>query len=79
LFGKGEERLKFSSTEIVFFASCLNFDKATRTGHDYIHVDLGVTIFGVIEIENDLIFEEANTDGGYGGAEGIGGHAPSDL
>jgi len=63
----------------MFFASCLNFDKATRTGHDYIHVDLGVTIFGVIEIENDLIFEEADTDGGYGGTEGIGGHAPSDL
>jgi hypothetical protein len=63
----------------MFFATSLNFDKATRTGHDYIHVDLGVTIFGVIEIENDLIFEEADTDGGYGGTEGIGGHAPSDL
>jgi len=63
----------------MFFASCLNFDKATSTGHDYIHVDLGVAIFGVIEIENDLIFEEADTDGGYGGAQGIGGHAPSDL
>jgi hypothetical protein len=71
--------LKFSSTEIMFFASCLNFDKATRTGHDNIHVDLGVAIFGVVEIENDLIFEEADTDGGDGGAEGISGHAPSDL
>jgi len=40
---------------------------------------LGVTIFGVIEIENDLIFEEADTDGGYGGAERIGGHAPCYL
>ena len=40
---------------------------------------MGVTIFGVIEIENDLIFEEADTDGGNGGAEGISGHAPSDL
>jgi len=79
LFGKGEERLKFSSTEIMFFASCLNFDKSTRTGHDYIHVDLGVAIFGVIKIENDLIFEKTDTDGGDGGAEGIGSHAPSDL
>jgi hypothetical protein len=79
LFGKGKEGLKLSSTEIMFFASCLNFDKATRTGHDYIHVDLGVPIFGVIQIENDLIFEEADTDGGNGGAEGISGHAPSDL
>jgi hypothetical protein len=71
--------LEFFPAEIVFFASCLNFDKATRTGHDYIHVDLGVAIFGVIQIENDLIFEEADTDGGDGGAEGISGHAPSDL
>jgi hypothetical protein len=63
----------------MFFASCLNFDKATRTGHDYIHVDLGVTIFGVIEIENDLIFEEANTDGSDWGAERISGHAPCYL
>jgi hypothetical protein len=79
LFSEGEEGLEFFAAKVVFFAACLDFDKATCTGHDYIHVDLGVTIFGIIQIEYDLIFEEADADGGDGGAEGIGGHAPSDL
>jgi hypothetical protein len=79
LFSKGEERLEFFAAKVVFFAARLNFDKATRTGHDDIHVDLGVAIFGVIQIKYDLIFEEADTDGGDGGTERIGGHAPCDL
>jgi hypothetical protein len=71
--------LEFVAAKVVFFAACLNFDKATRSSHDYIHVDLGVAIFGVIQIKYDLIFEEADADGGDGGTEGIGGHAPCDL
>jgi hypothetical protein len=79
LFREGEKGLEFVAAKVVFFAARLNFDKATRTGHDDIHVDLGVAIFGVIQIKYDLIFEEADADGGDGGTEGIGGHAPSDL
>jgi hypothetical protein len=79
LFSEGEEGLEFVAAKVVFFAACLDFHKATRSSHDYIHVDLGVAIFGVIKIENDLIFEEPDTNSGDGGTEGIGGHAPSDL
>jgi hypothetical protein len=71
--------LEFFPAEIVFLPACLNFHQAACPRHDDVHIDLGIPILGVVQVEEREIIQEADTDCGNGSAEGIGGHFSGKL
>jgi hypothetical protein len=79
LSGQSQEGLEIFVTEIMLFSSGLDFDEPSGSGHDHIHIDLGIAVFRVIQIEDRLVFEQADTDGGDRSAERIRGHFPRKL
>ena len=46
------------------FGSGLDFDKAAIFGHDDVHVDFGLRVFFVSQIEEDFIVDDADAGGG---------------
>jgi hypothetical protein len=76
---QSEERLEFFPAEIVFFPACLYFDQAACPRHDDVHVDLGIPILGVVQVEKWEIVQEADTDRSNGSAQGIGSHFSGKL
>ena len=45
-----------------FFAGALHFDESAAAGHHDVHVDLGVDVFDVIEIEHRPAVDDAHAD-----------------
>jgi hypothetical protein len=79
LSGQSQEGLEIFVTEIMLFPSGLDFDEPSGSGHDDIHIDLGIAVFRVIQIEDGLVFEQSDADGGDRGAEWIRGHFSGKL
>jgi hypothetical protein len=71
--------LEFFPAKIVFFPACLYFYQATSPSHDDVHIDLGIPILGVVQVEKWEIVQEADTDRSNGIAEWIGGHFSGKL
>jgi hypothetical protein len=71
--------LEFFPAKIVFFPACLYFYQATCSRHDDVHIDLGIPILGVVQVEKREIVQEADTDRSNGSAEWIGGHFSGKL
>ena len=46
------------------FRRALNLDKFPRAGADNVHINFGVGIFDVGEIENRRVFDNPDADGG---------------
>jgi hypothetical protein len=76
---QSEEGLEFFPAKIVFFPACLYFYQATCSRHDDVHIDLGIPILGVVQVEEWEIVQEADTDRSNGSAEGIGSHFSGKL
>jgi hypothetical protein len=67
---EGEHGMELRFIEGRFFAAALEFDESLVIGHDKVHIDLGVDVFGVAEIEEGRVLDQSDTDGGDGVEEG---------
>ena len=66
---KLEQSIQLASAKCGFFAAALDFDELAAAGHYQVHVDLRVFIFCIIEIEQLLVIEQADADGGHTNAD----------
>ena len=85
-FGEVEELVELGSGVAAAFGGGLGFDEAAVGGHDDIHVDVGLGIFFVAEVEQGASVDDADGDGadhllerglleGAGFDEGVEGEA----
>jgi len=79
LSGQSQKGLEIFVAEIMLFSSGLDFDEPSGSGHDHIHIYLGVAVFRVIQIEDGLVFEQSDADGGDGSAERVRVHFSGKL
>src|SRR5262249_29534803 len=63
-FSKGEHGGELGLGEGLLFAGTLDFDELAVGGHDEVHVDGGVLVLEIIEVEEGLTIDHAHADGG---------------
>ena len=61
---------KRSREKLTLLAGALNLDNLAFRVHHDVHVDFGVRIFLVIEVEHKAAFNQTNADGGNHTARG---------
>jgi capsular polysaccharide biosynthesis protein len=54
--------VKFFIAKIVLFPARLDFDEATCSSHHDIHIDLGIPILGVVQIEKGHLIDETHAN-----------------
>jgi len=62
--GGGDHLFELDGAEDIFFAAALEFHEVEFVGHDDIHIDAGVAVFDVVEVDEDLVVHDADTHGG---------------
>ena len=60
----------FFAGESCFFAAALDFHELAFFGHDDVEVDGGVSVFGVVQVEEGFAFVYSSADGGDELSEG---------
>lgn len=63
---EGEHFAKGVGGEGFGLGGALDFDEASGSGHDDVHVGLGFGVFFVAEVEELLVFDDSDADGGEG-------------
>lgn len=63
--GGGDHLFELGGAEDVFFAAALEFYEIEFIGHDDIHIDAGVAVFDVVEIDKDFAVHDAHAHGGH--------------
>jgi hypothetical protein len=71
--------VEFFIAEIVLLSTRLDFHKATCSSHHDIHIDLGVPILGVVQIEKGHLIDEAHANRGDRSAYRVSGHFSREL
>jgi capsular polysaccharide biosynthesis protein len=54
--------VKFFTAEIVLLSTRLDFHEATCSSHHDIHIDLGIPILGVVQIEKGNLIDETHAN-----------------
>ena len=65
VLGKHQQFMQLRFAEWLTFSRALNFDNATRTGHDEICIRARIGIFGVIKVRHGHILVDAAGQGGH--------------
>jgi hypothetical protein len=68
---EGEHGMELRFVERGFFAAALEFDETLVIGHNEVHIDLSIDVFGVAEIEEGRILDHSDTDSGDGVEEWV--------
>jgi hypothetical protein len=61
--GKFQQRLQLTVVERGLFPTALNLDELLFPGHDNVHVDGGIMIFYIIEVQDGLAGNNPHADG----------------
>ena len=59
-----EQSVETLAVEGRLLAGTLEFDHLTRIGGDEVHVDLGVAVLGIIQVEQGVAVDDAHGNGG---------------
>lgn len=62
--GGGDHLFELGRAEDIFFAAALEFHEVELVGHDDIHIDAGVPVFDVVEVDEDFAIHDADAHGG---------------
>ena len=62
---KIEKCVKFAAIKGLPFGGALNLNKLAGSGHGYIDIDIGPTVFNGGEVKKELAIDNAATDGGH--------------
>ena len=63
--GGGDHLFELVGAEDIFFAAALEFHEIEFVGHDDIHIDAGIAVFDVVEIDEHFAVHDAHAHGGH--------------
>src|SRR5262245_5513297 len=63
-FGELEERREVVIAKRRFFTRALDLDEPATASHDDVHIDVGIDVLGIFEIEYRFAINNADTDCG---------------
>src|SRR5262249_58837353 len=67
-----EQAVELTAVERRLLAAGLHLDEVAAAGHHQVQVDVGVAVLDVLQVEQLLVVEQADADGGDAVAEDFG-------
>ena len=64
-FGEVQQSIELGAGVAAFFGGGLGLDETSVGGHDDVHIDFGLGVFFVAEVEKRRAFDDADRGGGY--------------